>query len=223
MLNYRVDPRLLIPLSPSGVELDFFQSETYVSIVGLLFLDTQVLTIAFPFHRNFEEVNLRFYVRRRSAETWRRGVCFVREIVPKKAVALLARLFYGERYTALPMKHHIEHREGALRVEYSWRRASKWESIAMSACGKPVPVTAGTHEEFITEHYWGYTSVGSGCSEYRIEHPRWKIWPADAFQVTADMATLYGDQFADILNTPPVSAFIAEGSHVRIFGREINA
>ena len=113
MLNYRVDPRLLIPLSPSGVELDFFQSETYVSIVGLLFLDTQVLTIAFPFHRNLEEVNLRFYVRRRSAETWRRGVCFVREIVPKKAVAVLARLFYGERYMALPMKHLIEHRDGA--------------------------------------------------------------------------------------------------------------
>jgi uncharacterized protein YqjF (DUF2071 family) len=223
MLNYRVDPRLLIPLTPSGVELDFFQSETYISIVGLLFLDTQVLTIAFPFHRNFEEVNLRFYVRRRSADTWRRGVCFVREIVPKKAVALLARLFYGERYMALPMKHFIEHRDGALSVEYSWRRDSKWESIAMSALGDPVPVLAGTHEEFITEHYWGYTSVRGGCSEYRVEHPRWRIWPADNFQVIANMATLYGDEFADMLNSPPVTAFIAEGSHVRIFGREINA
>src|SRR5438067_9563424 len=138
MLSYRVERELLAPLVPKGVELDFFHGETYISIVGLLFLDSRVLTIAFPFHRDFEEVNLRFYVRRRSADTWRRGVCFVREIVPKKAVALLARLFYGERYTALPMKHHIEHREGALRVEYSWRRASKCESIAMSACGKPV-------------------------------------------------------------------------------------
>jgi len=223
MLTYRIDPRLLIPLTPSGVELDFFQSETYISIVGLLFLDTQLLTITFPYHRNFEEVNLRFYVRRRSADTWRRGVCFVREIVPKKAVALLARLFYGERYMALPMKHLIEHRDGALKVEYSWRRASKWESIAISACGEPVPIAAGTHEEFITEHYWGYTSVRSGCSEYRVEHPRWKIWSADSFQVSADMPTLYGNQLADVLNSRPVSAFIAEGSHVRIFGREINA
>jgi uncharacterized protein YqjF (DUF2071 family) len=222
MLNYRVDPRLLIPLTPSGVELDFFRGETYISIVGLLFLDTQVLTITFPFHRNFEEVNLRFYVRRRSADTWRRGVCFVREIVPKKAVALLARLFYGERYMALPMKHFIKHRDGAVSVEYSWRRDSKWESIALSALGDPVPVLAGTHEEFITEHYWGYTSVRGGCSEYRVEHPRWKIWPADTFQVIADMATLYGDQFADVLNNPPVSAFIAEGSHIQIFGREIS-
>src|SRR5437868_1128724 len=223
MLNYRVEPELLAPLVPKGVEMDFFQSETYISIVGLLFLDTRVLTIAFPCHRDFEEVNLRFYVRRRSADTWRRGVCFVREIVPKKAVALLARLFYGERYMALPMKHLIEHRDGALKVEYSWRRASNWESIAMSACGEPVPIAAGTHEEFITEHYWGYTSVRSGCSEYRVEHPRWKIWSADSFQVSADMPTLYGNQLADVLNSRPVSAFIAEGSHVRIFGREINA
>src|SRR5437868_7216254 len=223
MLNYRVDPTLLIPLIPSGLELDFFRGETYISLVGLLFLDTQVLTIAFPFHRNFEEVNLRFYVRRRSADTWRRGVCFVREIMPKKAVALLARLFYGERYMALPMKHLIEHRDGALKVEYSWRRASKWESIAISACGEPVPIAAGTHEEFITEHYWGYTSIRGGCSEYRVEHPRWKIWPAESFRVIANMAALYGDEFADVLNSPPASAFIAEGSHVRIFGREINA
>ena len=223
MLNYRVEPELLAPLVPKGVEMDFFQSETYISIVGLLFLDTRVLTIAFPCHRDFEEVNLRFYVRRRSADTWRRGVCFVREIVPKKAVSLLAQLFYGERYMALPMKHYVEHRDRAVKVEYSWRRNSKWESIAMSASGDPVPVLAGTHEEFITEHYWGYTSVRGGCSEYRVEHPRWKIWPADTFQLIGDMATLYGSEFADVLNSPPASAFIAEGSHVRIFAREINA
>jgi len=223
MLNYRIDPELLGPLIPNGVELDSFHGQTYISIVGFLFLDTRVLTIAFPFHRDFEEVNLRFYVRRRSADTWRRGVCFVGEIVPKKAVALLARLAYGERYMALPMKHHIEHRDGAVKVEYSWRRHSKWESIAMSASGDPISIAAGTHEEFITEHYWGYTDVRGGCSEYRVEHPRWKIWPADTFEVVADMATLYGDRFADALNSPPVSAFIAEGSHVRIFGREGNA
>jgi uncharacterized protein YqjF (DUF2071 family) len=223
MLNYRIDPELLGPLIPNGVELDSFHGQTYISIVGFLFLDTRVLTIAFPFYRNFEEVNLRFYVRRVSADTWRRGVCFVREIVPKKAVALLARLFYGERYLALPMTHHIEHGDAGVTVEYRWRRDSKWESIAMSASDDPVPVCAGTHEEFITEHYWGYTSIGGGCSEYRVEHPRWRIWPADAFEVVADMATLYGDRFADALNSPPVSAFIAEGSHVRIFGREVNA
>ena len=220
MLNYRVDPRLLIPLTPSGVELDFFQSETYVSIVGLLFLDTQVLTIAFPFHRNFEEVNLRFYVRRRSADTWRRGVCFVCEIVPKKAVALLARLCYGERYMALPMKHEIEHVDLKLNVEYSWRRGRKWESLKMSAYGEPQTIPAGSHAEFITEHYWGYTSVRDGCSEYRVEHPRWKIWNAETFEFRA-AATLYGDQFAETLSQPPRSAFIAEGSPITIERRSI--
>src|SRR5213083_3787087 len=115
MLNYVVDPRLITPLVPAETEIDFENGETFLSVVGFLFLDTRLLGVPVPFHRDFEEVNLRFYVRRRSADTWRRGVCFVREIVPKKAVSLLARLFYGERYMALPMKHHIEHREGALR------------------------------------------------------------------------------------------------------------
>lgn len=220
MLNYAIDPDLLSQLVPAGTELDFYQGRTFVSIVGFLFLDTRVLGLPIPFYRNFEEVNLRFYVRRKSADTWRRGVVFVREIVPKRAVALLARTFYGERYIALAMKHVIEHRDNHVGVEYRWRRGSIWESIAMSAAGDPISVAAGSHEEFITEHYWGYTSLRKGCSEYRVEHPRWKIWPAAKFTLRADVNKLYGAEFADALNAAPVSAFIAEGSDVRVWRRE---
>jgi uncharacterized protein len=104
------------------------------------------------------------------------------------ALALVARAFYGERYFALPMKHKIEHVDAKLSVEYSWRRGKKWEFLKMRA--------AGSHAEFITEHYWGYTCVRDGCSEYRVEHPRWKIWNAASFELNADVATLYGEQFA---------------------------
>ncbi len=216
MLNYVVDPGLISPFVPPGTEIDYENGETFLSVVGFLFLDTRLLGVPIPLHRDFEEVNLRFYVRRKSADTWRRGVVFIRELVPRRAIALVARAFYGERYFALPMKHHIEHVDLNLKVEYSWRRGKKWESLKMSAAGESQSISAGSHAEFITEHYWGYTCVRTGCSEYRVEHPRWKIWNATGFEFNAGVATLYGEQFAETLNQPPRSAFIADGSPITI-------
>src|SRR6266571_4132807 len=146
MLNYVVDPSLLASLVPRGTEIDYENGQTFLSIVGFLFLDTRLLGLPIPLHRNFEEVNLRFYVRKKSADTWRRGVVFIRELVPRRAVALIARTFYGERYFAVPMKHRIEHVDLALDVEYSWRRAAKWESLQMRARGEPQSILAGSHE-----------------------------------------------------------------------------
>jgi uncharacterized protein YqjF (DUF2071 family) len=178
------------------------------------------LSASSDFHRDFEEVNLRFYVRKKSADTWRRGVVFVRELVPRRAIALVARAFYGERYLALPMKHDIEHVDGRVKVEYSWSRGTKWESLKMTANGEPQSIPAGSHAEFITEHYWGYTFVRAGCSEYRVQHARWKVWNADTFELHTKVATLYGEQFAETLSQPPRSAFIAEGSPIEVLLRE---
>jgi hypothetical protein len=141
--------------------------------------------------------------------------------VPRRAIALIARACYGENYLALPMKHEIEHVDSNLKVEFSWRRGRKWESLKMSTTGEPQIIPAGSHAEFITEHYWGYTSLRSGCGEYRVEHPRWKIWNATGFEFNADVATLYGEQFAETLNQPPRSAFIADGSPITVQSREI--
>jgi len=221
MLNYTVDPRLLAPSVPVDTEIDFDNDETFLSVVGFLFLDTRLLGLPIPLYRDFEEVNLRFYVRRKSADTWRRGVVFIRELVPRYAIALVARVRYGENYLAMPMKHEIEHVGPNLKVEYSWRRGRKWESLKMSATGEPEIIPAGSHAEFITEHYWGYTSLRSGCGEYRVEHPRWKIWNATEFEFDADVATLYGEQFAETLTQPPRSAFIADGSPITIHRREL--
>jgi uncharacterized protein YqjF (DUF2071 family) len=222
MLNYVVDSAIVAPLVPPGTELDFENGETYLSLVGFLFLDTRLLGLPIPLHRDFEEVNLRFYVRKKSADTWRRGVVFVQEMVPRRAIALVARAFYGEPYRALPMKHEIEHVDLRLSVEYGWRRPGrKWESLKMTATGEPQSVPAGSHAEFITEHYWGFTCVKDGCSEYRIEHPRWKIWNAERFELKADIASLYGKQFAGTLTDPARSAFIADGSPITVQRREL--
>lgn len=220
MLNFAVDPKVIEPLVPTGTEIDFDNGETYLSVVGFLFLDTRLLGLPIPLHRDFEEVNLRFYVRKKSADTWRRGVVFVRELVPKRAIATIARVFYGEPYMAVPMGHDIEHKDGDLRVEYSWKRGRKTESIKMSASGEPQPLAAGSHPEFITEHYWGYTRLRGGCSEYRVEHPRWKVWTAQTFEFKADVAALYGEQFVEPLSQPPRSAFIADGSPIQVLLRE---
>src|SRR5437660_7249309 len=214
MLNFVVDPKIVAPLVPPGTELDFENGETFLSVVGFLFLDTRLLGLPIPVYRDFEEVNLLFYVRRKSADTWRRGVVFVRELVPRRAIALVARAFYGERYVALPMKHNIEHVDGTLSVEYSWRRGKKWEFLKMSAPDEPQSIPAGSHAEFITEHYWGYTCVRDCCSEYRVEHARWKIWNAANFELHANVTSLYGEQFAETLSQPPRSAFIASGSPI---------
>ncbi len=221
VLNYVVDPAIVAPLVPPGTELDFENGETYVSIVGFLFLDTRLLGLPVPLHRDFEEVNLRFYVRKKSADTWRRGVVFVRELVPRRAIALVARVFYGERYRALPMKHDIEHVDLRLRVEYAWRPGRKWESLKVTATGEPQSIAAGSHADFITEHYWGFTCVKDGCGEYRVEHPRWKIWTAESFELNADLASLYGESFGETLAGPPRSAFIADGSPIVIYRRSI--
>ena len=216
MLNFAVDPAALKPFVPVGTELDYCAGETFISVVGFLFLNTCVLGIPVPFHRDFEEVNLRFYVKRQSVEGWRRGVVFVGEIVPRRAIATVARVFYGERYSALPMRHSIFDDDGKVEVDYGWRRGKKWEGLSMTATGAAQAVAGGSHEEFITEHYWGYTA-GKKTSEYRVEHPRWKVWPAATAKFEASVATLYGEQFVAPLSATPVSKFIAEGSHVRVW------
>ncbi len=216
MLNYPIERAVLAPLVPRGLELDQFDSTTYVSVVGFLFLRTRVLGIPFPFHRNFEEVNLRFYVRHRAPEGWRRGVVFVREIVPRWAIAALARCLYGEPYSAFPMRHAIEKKGEQLRCRYEWHRHGRQEFLAASAEGNPQPVSGGSIEEFITEHYWGYTARRGGCTQYQVEHPRWGVWPASAARFEADVASLYGPQFVSALSAAPASAFIAEGSPVSV-------
>jgi hypothetical protein len=115
-----VDPAQLQKYAPSGTELDSFDGKTYVSLVGFRFCRTKLLgKVPIPFHTEFEEINLRFYVRRREADEIRRGVVFIAEIVPKRAIAYTARWFYGENYVRRPMTHLVLTRDSNVEVEYS--------------------------------------------------------------------------------------------------------
>lgn len=221
MLNWAVDPALLAPLVPRGTELDFWQGRTYLSVVGFLFLDTRVLGVPVPFHRDFEEINLRFYVRRGE----KRAVAFVKEIVPRAAIAWTARALYNEPYVAWPTSHRIETAPAghASRAAYEWRAHGTTHRVALAADGPPAPLVPGSEAEFIAEHYWGYTALRRGAAEYQVAHPPWRICPAATVEWDVDVAAVYGPQFAPFLRGEPASAFWAEGSPVRVYrGRRVN-
>jgi uncharacterized protein len=235
MLNWEIDPAILEPLVPPGCELDFHSGKTFVSLVGFLFLDTRVLGVPVPFHRNFEEVNLRFYVRRRGGEQGR-GVAFIKEIVPRWTIAQTARLCYNEPYVALPMAHEVTGPAGELcwpggqepavrsrrescggKAAYRWRFDDRWNSIELQYMGERAPLVPGSHEEFIAEQYFGYCAQRDGGTiEYQVEHPPWNIWPAVAALLDVNVGAFYGPRFAAVLTQPPMSAFLADGSAVAV-------
>lgn len=219
MLNYEIEPSLLAPFVPAGTELDRWNGKVLVSVVGFHFLQTRVFRIPIPFHRNFEEVNLRFYVRRKAEDGWRRGVVFIKEIVPRAAIAIVARQVYNEPYIALPMAHQIKEELGVIKsVEYSWRFDSRQNSIKLTTCGKAQPLPEASEAEFITEHYWGYNTQRTGATlEYQVEHPRWRVYDVLEATLDCDVSSLYGRQFFDSLNCKPTSAFLAEGSAVKVY------
>jgi uncharacterized protein YqjF (DUF2071 family) len=217
MLNYRVDPALLAPHVPQGTTLDSHNGATWISLVGFLFDDTRVLGVKVPLHVTFEEINLRFYVRRDSGEEVRRGVVFIKEIVPRRAIATVAKLAYNEPYETRRMGHYVAPRalNDPVHVSYSWApRLGGWGHITIDTTeALPRPIAAGSEEEFISEHYWGYTRQRDGGTvEYRVEHPRWRVWQSARATVTGDVLGLYGHAFAQMLEQPPDSAFLAEGS-----------
>ncbi len=222
MLNYAVDPSLLHPFVPAGTELDSFAGKTYVSLIGFQFNRTRLRGLAIPFHQAFEEVNLRFYVRRSS----KRGAVFISELVPKFAVAAIARWAFNEKYSHAPMAHRVETNESGapLKAEYVFGKGKRRCALHIETNGSTFIPEEGSLSQFITEHYWGYAAQKDGSSkEYEVEHPQWQVSEATSASFTGDAAWLYGNAFAPILLRPPDSAFLAVGSSVTVYkGQTIN-
>jgi uncharacterized protein len=214
IFNYAVDPAILAPYVPEGTELDDFHGQHLVSMVGFRFLKTSVLGIPALFHRGFDEVNLRFYVRHRGPEGWRRGVVFIKEIVPKWLISFGARTFYNEAYVTHPMRSSVRI-PGPVRFE--WNHAGGWDSMSADALDPPETPHPESEAFFTIEHYWGYTRQRDGSTkEYQVEHPPWQIRRVAQPTLNARVASLYGDTFARFLTPTPHSAILAEGSAVQI-------
>ena len=225
MMNYEVDASLLLPYVPAGTALDHWDNKIFVSLVGFRFLETKLFgLLPIPGHSNFEEVNLRFYVRRQAGSENRRGVVFIREVVPRRAIAWVARTLYNENYVALPMSNEIcSVREGDLRVAYRWRSGERWNQINLETEGNSKIPGGNSMEQFITEHYWGYAAQpGGGTVEYRVTHPSWEVWQVRQSAFEGDAERVYGKDLAATLRGKPHSAFLAEGSEVTVMqGRRL--
>jgi uncharacterized protein len=214
MANYVVPPTLLAPFVPKNTELDFWNGNCYVSLIGFMFQNTKLKGIRIPFHSKFEEVNLRFYVKHKKDNEWKRGAVFIKEIVPKFMISLVANTLYGEHYQTLPMKNTFNTEGGIQSIEYSWKM-DDWQSIKVEAETFLIPILEGSEAEFITEHYWGYTQLNSGkTSEYGVEHPRWDMYPVKKQRINVDFGKNYGAQFEFLNQEKPNSVFLAEGSEI---------
>jgi uncharacterized protein len=217
MANYAVDPAVLKPYLPYKTELDYWNNTCYVSLVGFMFTHVKIKGISIPFHTRFEEVNLRFYVRYKAGQTWKRGAVFISEIVPKPAISVVANTLYGEKYSTMALRHRWEQQADFQTIAYEWRQNRKWFSMEVKAAKQAQEMAVGSEEEFILEHYWGYTKRGAAkAGEYGVEHPRWQVYPVLDYAIEADFGSLYGPKFANLNPKKPDSVFLAEGSPIRI-------
>jgi uncharacterized protein len=237
LLNWAVPTEDVAPLVPPGTEPDLHDGQAYISIVGFRFHTCRLLGIPIPGHTSFPEINLRFYVRRNAGNELRRGVVFVREIVPRRAVAVIANWLYNENYVTRKMRSSLRMPGASLAlgdtIGYAWRspcswplrgrletgqRQRNWNRLAARVAA-PLDVPApGSLDEFLVEHYWGYVRGRDGITrEYRVVHDPWLAAPADSITWDCNVPLTYSTPLAKYLSSPPTTALIAAGSYIHLY------
>ncbi len=217
IVNYNINPEILKPYVPTGTELDFWQGKCYISLVGFMFKNTKLLGIKIPYHINFEEVNLRFYVKRNVGNSWRRGVVFIKEIVPKPALTFVANTIYKEHYQTLPMAHAWTISDKLKMVNYKWKINTQWQSFQVNTNLTAIETPEHSEIEFITEHYWGYAKVNDKqTNEYEVTHPKWLHYPVVSYNIDVDFELTYGNNFKFLNSLVPESVMLAEGSEITV-------
>jgi uncharacterized protein YqjF (DUF2071 family) len=217
MANYELNPEVLQAYLPKGVELDLYHDKCFVSLVGFMFKKTSLFNIPIPILGTFEEINLRFYVKRIDGNTIKRGVVFINETVPYKLVAWLANKLYKEHYIAIPTKNSITDSQSGKNIRYEWKINKEWNHIAVNSTVESEQMLEGSVEEFIFEHYYGYAKIDSRLTqEYRVNHPRWQVNKVMDYSIHCDFKSMYGDDFSFLANQEPHSIILAMGSEVTV-------
>jgi uncharacterized protein YqjF (DUF2071 family) len=214
LATYPVPPALLAPRLPPGLELDTRDGSAFVSLVAFEFLDTRVLGVPWPGYRDFGEINLRFYARRGGD----RGVVFVREFVPQRLVAWVARALYNEPYLAAPVRVSRREDEQTLAMDYRLAFAGREHRLSATG-GKPAFRPAeGSDEHFFKEHHWGYGVTRRGRAvRYQVSHPVWDVYPVRSHALDLDWEAVYGPEWEFLGRAAPCSTVLAAGSPVSVF------
>lgn len=222
MANYRVPKELLLPYVPYGTEPDFFEGEAYISLVAFMFLNTRIRNFSVPFHTDFEEVNLRLYVKSMDRGNWKKGVVFIKEIVPKPAITFIANTVFGQKYATMKMRHSHGDSGEFLQVGYEWNFQNKWNQLSVKSAKKSLPILPSSYEEFIADRYWGFAKYkDTKTYVYEVQRPRWEILPVISHSIDCDFGALYGEEFSFLNDAHPKSVLITKGSEIRIFKKEI--
>lgn len=217
MVNYVIDPDILQPYLPFGLELDSYDDQYFFSLVGFKFVKSKLFGLPIPFFGSFDEVNLRFYVKRWDGNELKRGVVFISEIVPYKVVAFLANKLYREHYSHAVMNSAISVADGIKDIRFSWQPLNEKFHIQGSFSNTEKEIKSGSLEEFIYEHYYGFTAVSKKETwEYKVSHPRWKTNELINCDIACDFETLYGSDFSFLNKQNPISTYNAVGSEVSI-------
>ena len=217
MANYEIEPKILIPFLPKGVDLDLYDGKAYIRLVGFMFKNTKLFNIPIPLLGTFEEINLRFYVTRKDGNQTKRGVVFINETIPYKLVAWMANKLYKEHYTVVPTKNDIRSDEKSQKIEFKWLLNKKWNSIFVEAEIESEKMKKNSLEKFIYEHYYGYTKIDEQkTEEYQLQHPSWKVHEVVNYKIDCDFEAMYGESFSVLNQTKPTAVFIAEGSKVAV-------
>lgn len=218
MANYAVPVELLLPYLPAKTELALFERKAFVSLVGFMFLNTKVLGLSIPMHTNFEEVNLRFYVKYNDHGTWKDGVVFIKEIVPKKAISFVANNLYSENYETMKMRHSSVDKDGQFEVGYEWNYNDKWNKLTAVTNKRSRRISQDSREAFFADHYWGYSKYSDTKTyEYQVEHEPWETLTVLSHRVDCDFKALYGEKFSFLNDASPDSVIMAKGSNIKIY------
>lgn len=216
MVNYEVAPELLLPYLPANTTLDLHNGKCYLSLVGFMFIGTKVWGVKWPHHTDFEEVNLRFYVKYNTGKEWRRGVVFIKEIVSKPLITWIANTLYNERYETMRTRNSLLQEKDFFEVGYSWKK-SVWNNLSVKATAAKKALQPGSMEEFITEHYWGYAVKNhTQTYEYAVEHPQWNVHDVMSYSLDCNFGEVYGEQFSFLKQQQPDTVFMAEGSEILV-------
>lgn len=208
-LTYRVPAAMVEPYVPRGVTLDVDKGDSFVSFVVFEFRDTRVKGLSVPFHRDFPEANLRFYVRHGD----RRGVVFIREYVPKAAIAWTARWIYNEPYrtTAMACVHKPAPGEG---IRY---RVGPVELDVTTEPIESVP-SETTREHYFKEHHWGFGRRRNGETlVYRVDHPVWATRAITGLRRNGSFGSLYGEAWKGLDGLEPECKIFAVGSAIEVY------
>ncbi|TYA69826.1 YqjF family protein [Seonamhaeicola marinus] len=210
LVNYEIHPDVLKPYVPEHTVLDVFENRYYISLVGFMFKNTKVLGVKLPLHVNFEEVNLRFYVKHKNT----RGVVFIKEIVPKPLITFVANSLYNEHYETSKMSHVWDTKNNY--IEYSWEQQNKRQHISVTSEELPKPITPYSEEDFILEHYYGYTKYKNKTFQYEVQHPQWLHYPIKEYTINVDFEMNYGKEFSFLNTRSPSSVILAKGSKIHV-------